>query len=57
MPKILALREKFGYYILDDYPSAIEEFEKLMQDEVQEPYKTLAENERIRRDNMNNEKV
>ncbi|MEG1482936.1 MAG: hypothetical protein RSA57_03955 [Cetobacterium sp.] len=52
LPKILALREKFGYYIVSDYPESIERFEALMQDEVPEPYRTLAEKEKIRRENM-----
>jgi len=55
LPKVLALREKLGYYIVGDYPESMEKFEELMQDEVPEPYKTLAENEKIRKEKMKNE--
>ncbi|MEG1482937.1 MAG: hypothetical protein RSA57_03960 [Cetobacterium sp.] len=55
LPKILALREKFGYYIVSDYPESVERFEELMQDEVPEPYRTLAEKEKIRKANMKDE--
>lgn len=41
LPKVLALQKKYGTYILDLYPEALERFEELMLDEVPEPYRTL----------------
>lgn len=47
IPKIEALREKFGYYILEDYPEALERFEELMKDDIPEPFKTISKENRI----------
>lgn len=42
IPKIEALREKFGYYILEEHPEALERFEELMKDDIPEPFNTIA---------------
>lgn len=47
IPKIEALREKFGYYILSDYPEALDRFDELMKDDIPEPFKTIAKEEQI----------
>lgn len=52
LTKVSALREKFGYYFFNSYPEAIEKFDELMQDEVPEPYRTLAEEEIKRKEKV-----
>lgn len=47
IPKIEALRKKFGYYMLEDYPEALERFEELMNDDIPEPFKTIAKENQI----------
>lgn len=49
MPKVEALRKKFGYYILSEYPEALERYEELMKDDIPEPFKTLARNNKVER--------
>ncbi len=47
LPKILALREKYGYYVLENYPEALDRYDELMQEDVPEPFKSLAEEMKI----------
>lgn len=41
LPKVLALRKKFGHYIVQDHPEAMDMFDLLMKDDIPEPFASI----------------